>query len=246
MSTLSWLRPRWPHGRYAAASQCEVCRRMGGARLCADCLVRHAPRRWRCAGCALPLPAAQALCGACLHRPPPWARAVSAVDYAFPWDRLIADLKFRGRVDLAAPLAARLAQAVRASAPAASAPAAGDDVDLLVPVPLARARLAERGFNQAWEIARRVAGDLGLPADPALLLRPLDTAHQAVLPRDEREGNLRGAFVVNPKRREDVVGRSVAVVDDVLTTGATAREAVRALHRAGAAAVQVWTVARTA
>jgi ComF family protein len=171
---------------------------------------------------------------------------VSAVDYAFPWDRLIADLKFRGRVDLAAPLAARLAQAVRASAPAASAPAAGDDVDLLVPVPLARARLAERGFNQAWEIARRVAGDLGLPADPALLLRPLDTAHQAVLPRDEREGNLRGAFVVNPKRREDVVGRSVAVVDDVLTTGATAREAVRALHRAGAAAVQVWTVARTA
>lgn len=193
----------------------------------------------RCHRCAARVPAGVDICGACLREPPIHARAVTAVDYAFPWDRLIIYMKFHGQVELASALAERLAQAVHAADAAAQ-------VDLVVPVPLAPARLAERGFNQAWEIARRVATALQRPASATVLRRPIDTAHQADLPRVLRTQNLRHAFLVEPQDRAAVHGRRIALVDDVLTTGATAREATLALQRAGAAAVQVWTVARTA
>jgi len=163
---------------------------------------------------------------------------VTAADYQFPWDRLIIDFKFHGAVELATPLAARMTSAVRAAD-------AAREIDLVLPVPLAPARLAERGFNQAWELARRLARSLGLPGDATLLERPADTAHQADLPRERRAVNLRGAFMVDPRRRDRVRGRRIALVDDVLTTGATAREATAALLRAGAASVQAWTLART-
>lgn len=186
----------------------------------------------------MPVPEGVATCGTCLREAPAWTRAIAAVDYAFPWDRLIIDLKFHGHVELVPPLAERLLHAVRAGG-------AEHEVDLLLPVPLAPARLAERGFNQAWEIARRLGAALSLPAQAAWLQRPIDAAHQAELPRAERAVNLRGAFLVEPQFRSPLRGRRVALVDDVLTTGATAREASAALLRAGAAAVQVWTVART-
>jgi ComF family protein len=186
----------------------------------------------------LPVPEAQATCGDCLRRPPPWDRAVSAFDYAFPWAGLITQFKFHGRTDLAGPLARCLCDAVAAADETA--------VDLVAPVPLGPRRLAERGFNQAWEIGRRVARHQGLRAAATLLVRTAETAHQADLPRAAREHNLGGAFVADPEQRGDVAGRAVALVDDVLTTGATAREATLALKRAGAASVQVWTLARTA
>jgi ComF family protein len=163
---------------------------------------------------------------------------VAAADYAFPWDSLIIDFKFHQAVELAQPLAAMTTAAVRATGGAGGA-------NLVVPVPLAAQRLAERGFNQAWELARRVARSFGLPADAMLLQRPIETAHQADLPRGARALNLRGAFMVDPLRRAQVAGRQVALVDDVLTTGATAREAALALLRAGAVSVQIWSVART-
>jgi predicted amidophosphoribosyltransferase len=110
---------------------------------------------------------------------------------------------------------------------------------------LSAARLRERGYNQAWELARRLGAGLGVRAEPAVLLRPVDTAHQALLPRAERERNLRGAFMVDPARRGAVTGRRIALVDDVMTTGATLREATLELQRAGAAEVQAWAFART-
>lgn len=177
-------------------------------------------------------------CGDCLTHPPPWSGLTCAVDYGFPWDRLIIDLKFHARTELAGALSQRLTEAVRQAD-------AADAVDLVLPVPLSDARLAERGFNQAWEVARRVAGDLALRADHSLLQRPVDTPHQADLPRDERARNLRGALMVDPRRRGRVQGRHLALVDDVFTTGATAREATQALLRAGAASVRVWAIART-
>lgn len=186
----------------------------------------------------MPLPTDGATCGQCLRAPPAWSRAVAAVDYAFPWDRLIVDFKFHGRLELARPLAERLRQAVQDAG-------AEREVDLLLPVPLAPARLAERGFNQAWELARRLGAALRLPAQADALQRPLAGAHQADLPRAERALNLRGAFLVEPRWRSLLRGRRIALVDDVLTTGATAREAATALLRAGTGAVQVWTVART-
>lgn len=224
--------------RSAAASQCEVCRSWGTTRLCTDCVARYAPPVARCHRCAQRLPAGATCCGACLVGPPPFERAVSAVDYRFPWDRLIVDLKFHAQAELAIPLAPLLSQAVQAAG-------ADRDVELVLPVPLSRLRLAERGFNQAWELARRTAAAIRRPARHDLLSRPIESAHQADLPRTERERNLRGAFMVEPQRRADLLGRRVALVDDVLTTGATAREATRALLQAGAASVQVWTLART-
>jgi ComF family protein len=134
-------------------------------------------------------------------------------------------------------LAQRLHEAV-AAAPVAAA-------ELVLPVPLSRQRLAERGYNQAWELARRVARLAGLPARADVLLRPLETAHQAALDRAERQRNLRRAFMVDPRQRAVLQGRRVALVDDVMTTGTTVREAAAALTRAGAASVQVWVLART-
>lgn len=222
-------------------TQCEVCRQWTAAdALCADCVARFAAPRLRCACCALPVSVASARCGGCLgDAAPPFDHSVAAVDYGFPWDGLVAAFKFGGRVDLAEPLAQRLAQAVSAS------PVAVDDGTWVLPVPLAPARLAERGYNQAWELARRVARTLGLPAHAHLLQRPLDTAHQTRLDRTARVANLAGSFMVDPAQRGELAGRHIALVDDVMTTGATVAAAAAELKRAGAATVSVWVFART-
>lgn len=231
--------------------QCEICRRWGWERLCRACREQFAVERARCTRCGLATGAALAACGSCLQAPPPFARTIVALDYAFPWDGIIGRWKFGAHPELASPLASLLAQAVarefaqRTAAAPELAPSTAAAPELVLPVPLARARLAERGFNQAWELARRVARELGLPARSALLARAIDTAHQAELMRAERERNLRAAFTVPPAGRQALAGRRVALVDDVLTTGATARESSAALLRAGAAAVELWVLART-
>jgi ComF family protein len=221
--------------------QCEVCRQWSAEAVCADCVARWAAARPRCVRCGLQLGMqlglTGAVCGDCLRAPPPFERTLCAVDYAFPWDALTARFKFNGQVELASAFAARMAAAVQTAA--APLPT------LLLPVPLSAQRLAERGYNQAWELARRLAVRLHLEADATLLQRPLDTAHQAGLDRGARQRNLRTAFMVDARRRGEVAGRRVALVDDVMTTGATAREAAAVLLRAGAAAVEVWVLART-
>jgi ComF family protein len=219
---------------WRAPSQCELCRRWSNQRLCSDCVGRHAAAVPRCTRCALRLPAA-ALCGECLRDPPPFETTTCVADYGFPWDRLIAEFKFHGRAELAAALATLMSAAITSATP----------VSLVLPVPLARRRLAERGYNQAWELARRIAQRRHLAARHDLLTRALEGLHQAELTRAERLANLRAAFVVEPHLRSELRGRCVALVDDVLTTGATAREAARALLQAGAAAVDVWVFART-
>ncbi|MBI5259574.1 MAG: ComF family protein [Burkholderiales bacterium] len=216
---------------------CELCRAWSTQSLCLDCLARLAPELPRCVRCALPLGGAGLRCGDCLREPPPFVRCVTLGDYGFPWDDLITAFKFRDRVDLAGPLA----QALAARLPAADSPPAS----LVLPVPLSAARLAERGHNQAWELARRVAATLRLQADPRTLLRLRDTAHQVGLGREQRAANLRHAYWVDPARASRLHGRHVALVDDVLTTGATAGAAAQALLQAGAVSVQVWVLART-
>ena len=233
---------------------CEVCRQWSGTGLCEPCLVRFAPPRLRCLRCALALPSTQPasepdagpVCGACRACPPAWRRAVSAVDYGFPWDTLVAALKYRSRPELAATLARLLAQAVaQAAGPAAGPGSFAPEADLVLPVPLAPARLAARGYNQAWELARRVARALGRAADATLLQRPLHTEPLPGQTREDRARSLAGAFMVDPARRAELAGRHVALVDDVLTTGATAREACSVLMQAGAGSVELWTLART-
>jgi ComF family protein len=217
--------------------QCAVCRGWDAQAVCGSCIACFAPDVARCARCGLRCAVPVAACGACLATPPPFDVCVVGCDYAFPWDRLVVDLKFHGQVDLAASLATRLTQAVRSSGQAKP--------ELVLPVPLAPGRLAERGYNQAWELARRVARGLQCAADARLLERPADGAHQAQLTLAARRDNLRGAFLVDPARSAWLQGRHVALVDDVMTSGATLREAALALRRAGAERVDAWVLART-
>ncbi|WP_235971241.1 double zinc ribbon domain-containing protein [Azohydromonas caseinilytica] len=218
-------------------SQCAVCRSWDAGRLCRRCRERFIAQAARCPGCALPLAGPNASCGECLRQPLPFERCITALDYAWPWSHVIAALKFHDGLDLASALSALLLQALQREAP--------PPVDLLLPLPLGPQRLRERGYNQSWELARRVAPPLGVTADARLLLRLFDTPRQSGLARDERGINVRGAFGIAPGRASALRGRRVALLDDVMTTGATAAEAARTLLDAGATAVQLWVLART-
>jgi ComF family protein len=218
-------------------TQCAICRDWGGERICPPCRSRFGGDVPRCERCALRVPEGMPVCGACLRSPPPYDSALAALDYAHPWDRLIAPFKFSVALDLAPALAACLADAwTRRALP---------HPGLLIPVPLSVQRLRERGYNQAWEIARRLARLLACTADARLLLRIKDTPHQVALPPDKRAANVRSAFAVEPKRVAELRGRKVTLVDDVMTTGATLAEATGVLREAGAAEVHVWVLART-
>lgn len=217
---------------------CVLCGAPGhaGLDLCPGCLADLPHNRHACGRCAIPLPAeGDGLCGACARRPPPFTLARTAFVYEDPLPMLVGGAKFRGRLNLARLLGQCLA---RALAPAC----AEDDLPgLIVPVPLHPARLRERGYNQAVEVARPVGRALGIAVEPRCCVRALATPPQAGLDRAQRRRNLRGAFeVVRPP-----VARHVAILDDVVTTGSTAAELARTLLRAGVERVDLWAVART-
>ncbi|MBI4997207.1 MAG: ComF family protein [Rhodocyclales bacterium] len=170
-----------------------------------------------------------AICGACLANRPHFDATVAAFRYGFPADRLVQALKYRRRVAMADFFATALLAGPRPEA------------DLIVPLPLHPARLAERGFNQSVEIARPLAQALKLPLELDACLRSRDTAPQASLPWKERRKNIRHSF----ECRADLSGKSVIVVDDVMTTGATLDEFARTLKAHGALRVTNWVALRT-
>ncbi len=223
--------------RFRLPGLCAVCRDWGRQRVCDLCIERFGTARLRCGRCALPVGRAEDGCASCLADPPPYIGTVASVDYGHPWDGLVSRFKFHGGLDLTTVLVERMLLAHRSAALPTPA--------LLLPVPLSEARLRERGYNQAWELARRLGRRLGCTADANLLLRTRDTDHQLALAPERRAGNVRGAFAVEPRRRHELAGREVTLVDDVMTTGATAGEIARVLLQAGAAAVRVWVIART-
>lgn len=177
-------------------------------------------------------------CAPCLTGESCLARCVAAVDYGYPWDRLIARFKFRQEIGWAG-VWADLMQ---------SAPGAADalaQADHIVPVPLAADRLAERGFNQAWEMARRLPIKPGQTLLPDALVRLRAGPSQHRLNRAQRLGNLAGVMVAHPSRSGQLAGRHVLLIDDVSTTGATLQAAGRALRQAGAREVSALVLART-
>jgi ComF family protein len=195
-----------------------------------------------CPGCArifAGLPA-DTRCEECRRTPPPfeWVRAVGA--YRDGLRAAVHALKFRGRVAVAAPLGALLAE--RGAALVGLTAADPAPIDAVVPVPLHPARLAERGFNQAELLAAPCARAWGRPLVTGALVRTRPTRPQTELDAAERGANVAGAFAV--RRPAALAGRRVLLVDDVLTTGATARAAARALREGGAAAVGVLVLAR--
>jgi ComF family protein len=151
--------------------------------------------------------------------------------YAFPVDALLHSLKYQGNLAMASVLADLLTARIDPDALP----------DFIVPMPLHPARLRERGFNQALEIARRVSRKSGIPLLPGICRRIKDTPSQTGLPWKEREKNIRNAFSCEA----DLRGKHVAMLDDVMTTGATLNELAKALRKSGAAHVSGWVVART-
>jgi ComF family protein len=181
-----------------------------------------------CPVCALPAWDG-ATCGHCLRNPPNFKRTVAAFSYTFPLDKLVLAFKYSEKLHLANSLGDRLAQGVAVRP------------DCVVAMPLHPARLRERGFNQSLQLARRIGQRLDIPVLPHACQRVRNTPSQSTLPWKERSKNMRKAF----SSTAEVAGKHVAVVDDVMTTGATLNELARALLHAGATEVSAWVVART-
>lgn len=209
---------------------CVLCARAAPPTLLCDaCLSRLPQAAPGCPVCGIEHGEA-GWCGRCLGRTPAFDRTIACFRYAPPLDRLIQSLKYGH--DLA------IAQALGTCMAAVMPPLA---VDLIVPVPLHRARLAERGFNQSVELARPVARALGRPIVHEATRRRRQTQAQAGLSLAGRRRNLTGAF--EARRRFDDL--HVLVVDDVMTSGATLEAFARCLKRAGAAQVSNLVCART-
>lgn len=229
--------------RWRPGTTCQICSSWQRDAVCGACRSRFRPAGHRCRCCATPLAGLHDPCGACVRRPPAFDRTLAALDYAYPWDGLVTRFKFGGACELAAPLAERMVEALDAAAadPGFVRP------DVLLPVPLSAQRQRERGYNQAWELARRVGPALAnpVPAQARWAERVVDTPHQTGLPRAQRLRNLAGAFAVTPAGRAGMAGRAVAILDDVMTTGATLDALAATLRRAGVVHVQAWVLART-
>lgn len=230
--------PAWTRGAAALAERlfggtCYLCRGDSRGLLCEPC-IGDLPflARPRCPQCALPTAGGKP-CGRCVSDPPAYDATSAVFAYAFPADVLVQGLKFRGELALAPLLAEKLLSELRRTPV--------EPVDMIVPVPLHEARLMQRGYNQSIEIARGLAKPLGLPVLPDLCVRVRDTAAQLGLPWKERRENVRNAFSC----RRAVEGKRVAVVDDVMTTGATLGEVAATLKKFGAVRVVNWVVART-
>ncbi len=206
-----------------------------GRELCPGCeqslpILQHA-----CPRCAIPYEQAQTHgeCGACQKQPPAYTRAIALYRYAPPVDYFIRELKFRQQLGLARMLGEQLARRLVAESVRP---------DVIIPIPLHRARLRERGYNQSLEIARPLARALGVPLDFRSLVRVRATAPQTGMTIAERRKNLRGAFAL---RHIDAVRElRVALVDDVMTTGSTVQAAAHCVRAAGAQEVEIWVIAR--
>ncbi|MFZ6648775.1 phosphoribosyltransferase family protein [Undibacterium sp. TJN25] len=224
-------------------SACALCGEHGKLVVCAAC---HAAflnvRLTRCMQCALPLPredtGGSSRCGACLTDTPAFDHTVAACNYAAPLDQLVLNLKFAHHLALAPVFSAVLRDAILEQR--------GTPLpDLLTMVPLGQNRLAERGFNQALEIARPLARHLGISLEPLLLNRSRETAQQSGLHPDDRQKNVRNAFMLAPAMLDRIKGRHIGIVDDVMTTGTTLNEIAAMLKRFGAARVSNYVFART-
>jgi ComF family protein len=213
------------------AQDCLLCGAFAGTNLVCDACERDLPRLGaHCERCAVPLPQA-GLCGNCRAHAPAFDRALAVFEYRFPVDRLVQRFKYSADLACGRWLARELARSC----------ALEPRPDLVFAPPLSRGRLRSRGFNQALELARHVGRQLGVRCVVRGLHKNFDTAPQPGLGRRARRAKLRGAFACTVALR----GARVALVDDVMTTGATADALAAVLKRAGAAEVSVWAVART-
>jgi ComF family protein len=212
---------------------CLSCRRAGHY-LCAECIEKIQFIEYPfCRVCGAPCEAAR--CVACKEREFAFESARSVAIFEGVLRDAIHAMKYDFHAAVAEPLGELMATRFPGSSLAGK-------VDLVIPVPIHRSRMLVRGFNQSEELARKLCRRVSLPLVTDVLYQPCKTKHQVNLSYDERASNMRGAFVVRDARK--VAGKRVLVLDDVLTTGATANEAALALKNAGAKSVHAYTLAR--
>ncbi|WP_254067747.1 ComF family protein [Burkholderia sp. L27(2015)] len=246
------LRTAWPALlRVALQNRCFLCGNMSHLEICRDCELEaledtldDAPR---CACCALTLAGIEdpsQRCSRCVVEPPAFDATLAFADYSAPYDSLALALKFSARLNLAGWFARKLAQLAHY---------ADVQPDLIIPVPLARSRLAQRGFNQAWEVARVLGRLLDANASATIVTRTRSTLPQSALADvQSRRDNVQDAFSVaryqgffGRKRIRSLDGLHLAVVDDVMTSGATLNALAQQLKQAGAARVTNLVALRT-
>jgi ComF family protein len=217
---------------------CMLCGRWQADPVCQPCLTAWRIHLPRCLRCALPWPdAARAQnCQACEARQPEFDRTITALDYVAPWSSLIASFKFQRASKLQGLFVPMMAEAVRQRP---------HRVDLILPTPISAQRLRDRGYNQSWLLAKGLSRELNRPTTDLALARTRDTPRLMSLDSEDRLRAIRGAFTIQADWARRLRGRHVALVDDVLTTGATLDELSRLLRQHGVAGISAWVLART-
>lgn len=245
MSNLSatWL-SRLCHQRQAwldaLPSQCAICHRWPGPRICKDCSLRWAAPTHRCHTCAMPLPAAAPICGACLQHPAHLQRCIAVLDYAYPWQEIIGRYKFQSDLGLVRSLGRLLANHAEVQQLLHSS-------DAVLPVPASAERIRERGFDHTALLVRSLLSqtDCALPLLTHAVQRQHLAQSQHASARAQRLRQLRGVFSIAPAKQSAVAGRRLVLLDDVMTTGATLNALADCLLHAGAASVSAVVLART-
>ncbi|ATA20126.1 ComF family protein [Gibbsiella quercinecans] len=219
--------------------RCWLCRqplRLAAQGICSYCLPPLLATQPCCPRCGLPADP-RYICGRCLQRPPPWQRMVFVADYRPPLSQLIQKFKYHHAPELAPTLARllllRWLQTRREQYL--------NNPEIIVAVPLQRKRAWRRGYNQTDLLARPLARWLGCEYRPAALRRVRAATPQRQLTARQRRRNLRGAF----RCEDDLAGRHVALLDDVVTTGSTVAEIAKLLRQQGVASLQIWCICRT-
>jgi len=226
----------WQHLQFALLpARCLLCRQSADQRrdLCVRCAEGLMHNFTCCARCALPMQRNEKLCGLCIKKEPPFATVWAPFQYVYPLDHLITRFKFQQDLAAGRVLSELWLEAYDKAQPARP--------ELLIPVPLHNNRLRERGYNQSLELVRAFAKRLHIDLELSSLRRIRATSSQSSLNAKERRRNVRGAFAIVQNTN---LPAHVALVDDVMTTGATVREAARVLRNAGVERVDVWVLAR--
>ena len=214
-------------------SQCAICRAWPSQAICEACVAAFGRPVLRCRLCATELQSL--ICNECAKQSPTLDACCAALTYGWPWSQLITAFKFHNDAGWARHFALLMK----------SAPFADDALlkaDVLIPIPLSQQRLAERGFNQAVQLAHHLSRT---QTQSQTLLRMKHTSAQSSLKRSERLTNLTGAFAVAPLLVAQLRGKNILLIDDVVTTGATLNFAARVLKQAGAAHVGALVLAKT-
>ncbi len=216
---------------------CPVCRDICHTLICASCRQMLPSIQSQCFQCGLPLNMVDTTqnalrCGQCIKSPPAYDLCISPYHYALPINQFIIQLKFQHKLHYAQVLADLLISKIEQHAEGLP--------DCIIPVPLHKQRLRQRGFNQALEIARPIAKRYAIKLDPYCCTRVISTTPQMGQNKKARQKNIHNAFKVSPNFKH----KHVAIVDDVMTTGHTVNELARILREQGTERIQIWSAAR--